>query len=181
MQRPSSRAAHPHSRGENNPKGSRKMKSSGSSPLTRGKLVVSCPLARTAGLIPTHAGKTTPTAARAPPDRTHPHSRGENAAWLDDLGVPGGSSPLTRGKPHRRPCRCSARGLIPTHAGKTTRLKAPATPGRAHPHSRGENIRQESNGYGNLGSSPLTRGKLFVLISSWSLLGLIPTHAGKTC
>ena len=51
----------------------------GSSPLTRGKLITAQPVEQPARLIPAHAGKTTATLIRAD-DKT-------------------GSSPLTRGKP----------------------------------------------------------------------------------
>ena len=91
-----------------------------------------------------------------------------------------GSSPLTRGKP-RRSNGCELdRGLIPAHAGKTPRLPGASARRRAHPRSRGENVRCSRASHGGIGSSPLTRGKLH----KWQLdeldTGLIPAHAGKT-
>ena len=50
--------AHPRSRGENIDREVRKMITSGSSPLTRGKLGPGGPSCRGSGLIPAHAGKT---------------------------------------------------------------------------------------------------------------------------
>ena len=71
-------------------------------------------------------------------------------------------------------------GLIPAHAGKTTRLKAPATPGRAHPRSRGENGKGVNIAQPRIGSSPLTRGKHDGLVADRPAGRLIPAHAGKT-
>ena len=89
----------------------------------------------------------------------HPHSRGEN--WPLCLGSDGdrGSSPLTRGKRGDRfHHRLQAR-LIPTHAGKTEAITAVWDGIVAHPHSRGENLEEDSGLVDFLGSSPLTRGK----------------------
>ena len=51
---------------------------------------------------------------------------------------------------------------------------------RAHPHSRGENVRYQFDWVQCLGSSPLTRGKRRLLDARGVDSGLIPTHAGKT-
>ena len=70
--------------------------------------------------------------------------------------------------------------LIPAHAGKTTPRHATTSVARAHPRSRGENVRVGANRFNGPGSSPLTRGKhdpeRAVLVEH----GLIPAHAGKT-
>ena len=90
--------AHPRSRGENAgavPAGGR---SSGSSPLTRGK-----PARRSARLfahrlIPAHAGKTRENKRMIDDDAAHPRSRGENLRTTRPCFRQVGSSPLTRGK-----------------------------------------------------------------------------------
>ena len=91
-----------------------------------------------------------------------------------------GSSPLTRGKPDQRRGHAFGAGLIPAHAGKT----ACAVPGtswpRAHPRSRGENRVTVWVPLGDLGSSPLTRGKPCHQARRLPARGLIPAHAGKT-
>ena len=57
------------------------------------------------------------------------------------LGLPGkGSSPLTRGKRYPGARNCLRFGLIPAHAGKTTRAGPVSSPEAAHPRSRGENL-----------------------------------------
>ena len=152
----------------------------GSSPLTRGKLDRRGRLEGCAGLIPTHAGKTPGAFGHQDQRRAHPHSRGENSARAAAIGPLLGSSPLTRGKPLLRGNSLSFRGLIPTHAGKTRSAPGALRGCRAHPHSRGENLRLYGLGAMNEGSSPLTRGKHDVRDRRLPSRGLIPTHAGKT-
>ena len=91
-----------------------------------------------------------------------------------------GSSPLTRGKLDADDERVSVGGLIPAHAGKTNRAEAERVTHRAHPRSRGENDRVRARKFDPVGSSPLTRGKLFDNVGKDVPFGLIPAHAGKT-
>ena len=111
------------------------------------------------GLIPTHAGKTTCSNDCTSPAQAHPHSRGENPRPAQHSTASAGSSPLTRGK---RVTGCNkpvTRGLIPTHAGKTSGRPSWLGPFGAHPHSRGENYSTCPFRRAVPGSSPLTRGK----------------------
>ena len=152
----------------------------GSSPLTRGKLDRRGCLKALAGLIPAHAGKTRawPTASRR--CWAHPRSRGENRHRRHELLDIRGSSPLTRGKRVYGGDALDRLGLIPAHAGKTRGHCWFTFSSRAHPRSRGEN-RSVRQGAGALrGSSPLTRGKRVVDLSSELSDRLIPAHAGKT-
>ena len=91
-----------------------------------------------------------------------------------------GSSPLTRGKPRARIDRILRGGLIPAHAGKTRSARSPASPTRAHPRSRGENVPRYDILINEAGSSPLTRGKQTERCPRQHRLRLIPAHAGKT-
>ena len=97
-----------------------------------------------------------------------------------DKPVRGGSSPLTRGK------RCGLwggrrrGGLIPAHAGKTSRCFIARVSRAAHPRSRGENGIQTAVQTVADGSSPLTRGKHKFKKTLEFAGGLIPAHAGKT-
>ena len=91
-----------------------------------------------------------------------------------------GSSPLTRGKPHRHPVRKGRPGLIPTHAGKTRGPTSYPFPGWAHPRSRGENMGSLFLQRHMVGSSPLTQGKRPPRFKEDRVPGLIPAHAGKT-
>ena len=131
----------------------------GSSPLTRGKpSCTACP-ARQSRLIPAHAGKTKSLSHSSDLERAHPRSRGENTPRSGVYMSKPGSSPLTRGKPEGRRPHGERAGLIPAHAGKTTRSMPASTCPRAHPRSRGENPRTSTRNWVRCGSSPLTRGK----------------------
>ena len=132
-------------------------------------------------LIPAHAGKTDVTRARCCVTGAHPRSRGENTH--PRLGIVGGrgSSPLTRGKPVETVGEVLDPGLIPAHAGKTTRGVLRARRAWAHPRSRGENFMAALDILTGAGSSPLTRGKQRRKQDERSDPGLIPAHAGKTC
>ena len=132
----------------------------GSSPLTRGKLDKVRGHQGHGGLIPAHAGKTSPGLTGASPPRAHPRSRGENHL----------------GQSHRR----NVQGLIPAHAGKTSPSRTATFRLRAHPRSRGENTANRGEKVAGAGSSPLTRGKRFFRARLRVLSGLIPAHAGKT-
>ena len=68
----------------------------------------------------------------------HPRSRGEHREAAKKLSPSEGSSPLTRGALGFEVVGCTARGLIPAHAGSTSSAAIPAGAGRAHPRSRGE-------------------------------------------
>ena len=98
---PASRA-HPRSRGENVDTAVRRENELGSSPLTRGKPQRVVHERDRLGLIPAHAGKTTTRKRGTPVEWAHPRSRGENAPMATTARPMGGSSPLTRGKRHRR-------------------------------------------------------------------------------
>ena len=113
--------AHPRSRGENCTIWMFAQAMIGSSPLTRGKLEDNQAQCLRAGLIPAHAGKTYPCRPPCPRAPAHPRSRGENLSAEYTETDWSGSSPLTRGKLHRLHQSVLFCGLIPAHAGKTTR------------------------------------------------------------
>ena len=136
---PSPSTAHPRSRGENPIDDLCGSKHLGSSPLTRGKHCGLTFYVRRRRLIPAHAGKTPRSRERYCAGRAHPRSRGENLGPIISQVGEVGSSPLTRGKPHRSsPARIYS-GLIPAHAGKTDGLVLAIGIIAAHPRSRGEN------------------------------------------
>ena len=172
--------AHPRSRGENVARVVTACLPAGSSPLTRGKLILPALALVDMGLIPAHAGKTWREILRLGWGRAHPRSRGENEGHAVALDWVTGSSPLTRGKPRRRPRSRQRPGLIPAHAGKTTRTCARFPSPWAHPRSRGENIVSTDQPRRGPGSSPLTRGKPRRRPRDRRRVGLIPAHAGKT-
>ena len=134
-----SRWDHPRSRGENAARVTVVGFALGSSPLTRGKLVVRVAVQLPAGLIPTHAGKTPARPEPQASPRAHPRSRGENLPLVFLCTLWWGSSPLTRGKRRHNPATTAVVGLIPTHAGSTSWMQGSRPTCGAHPHSRGEN------------------------------------------
>ena len=154
----------------------------GSSPLTRGKREQGTgnrePPPR---LIPAHAGKTHSSLSEHTQHQAHPRSRGENLGRVGSDRGDGGSSPLTRGKPARRPRWGARRRLIPAHAGKTWGCAGRDVRRAAHPRSRGENPAMAAKIGSYDGSSPLTRGKPRVGRRGCPRVRLIPAHAGKTC
>ena len=131
--------AHPRSRGENQLITRVLLHARGSSPLTRGKHLVGIRRQQSIGLIPAHAGKTTTCRTQHTFYRAHPRSRGENDSGETMRAERWGSSPLTRGKRAQRRDARPHPGLIPAHAGKTTRRRVCLVFCRAHPRSRGEN------------------------------------------
>ncbi len=172
--------AHPRSRGENRPANASASRRSGSSPLTRGKLHRSSTRPRVAGLIPAHAGKTHCATPYVRVRLAHPRSRGENSLNERRNSRPLGSSPLTRGKLDDADRAHRLRRLIPAHAGKTFERYASKGSERAHPRSRGENLKVDLFQAFPPGSSPLTRGKRLTGAGGATGAGLIPAHAGKT-
>ena len=112
--------------------------------------------------------------------RAHPRSRGENCRCPVDGELPGGSSPLTRGKLAAGMRRIRRMRLIPAHAGKTRGSTGPGVGWWAHPRSRGENSCASHMAAFRFGSSPLTRGKQGIDSQLAHLHRLIPAHAGKT-
>ena len=152
----------------------------GSSPLTRGKQSCAGCVACNQGLVPAHAGKTRHMRSTRVISATHPRSRGENDQSSRRRGRSCGSSPLTRGKRLSSSVAIERMGLIPAHAGKTHQWRICATRSRAHPRSRGENLRIPTFDLPDRGSSPLTRGKRALFGVPFGGVGLIPAHAGKT-
>ena len=114
-------------------------------------------------------------------DRAHPRSRGEHAQNIYNATAVLGSSPLTRGAhggDHPWPV---GRGLIPAHAGSTTKAPDRERGRGAHPRSRGEHSLTQATRPTLRGSSPLTRGARHLSSYRCMLRGLIPAHAGSTC
>ena len=173
-------AAHPRSRGENTPIRFDRDCKNGSSPLTRGKLIITATTSDDERLIPAHAGKTFGRDARLEGSQAHPRSRGENATRCICDSTLCGSSPLTRGKPPGSHYDRRHHRLIPAHAGKTVCGRACPPTSSAHPRSRGENAAPPSLRRSRGGSSPLTRGKRGSRDHGPDYRRLIPAHAGKT-
>ena len=172
--------AHPRSRGENASRDAHNSEPTGSSPLTRGKLVRRLLRRERHRLIPAHAGKTSDRRRCPCRGAAHPRSRGENISVKNPASVSIGSSPLTRGKHQVVLVPLWRNRLIPAHAGKTSYQGGGLALASAHPRSRGENRAARHDGADRRGLSPLTRGKRWYVRPRPRTAGLIPAHAGKT-
>ncbi len=150
--------AHPRSRGEHTTATSGNRGGKGSSPLTRGAPAAVHPSQPAPGLIPAHAGSTMRTSTVSPTRWAHPRSRGEHTLPAVTAPRTLGSSPLTRGARHNPYLGRGWIGLIPAHAGSTSRALCCCGGVWAHPRSRGEHPGGVSETTPPDGSSPLTRG-----------------------
>ena len=173
-------SAHPRSRGVDRLRKVGLLPASGSSPLTRGRLPRPVHRRCRAGLIPAHAGSTRPVHRPLVSVSAHPRSRGVDTSTLQRSSTSAGSSPLTRGRLVEGGLHLLDGGLIPAHAGSTTRLgRGPVSP-QAHPRSRGVDLASLAPRYYGAGSSPLTRGRRHRHRGPDHGAGLIPAHAGST-
>ena len=110
---------HPRARGENAESDGVVDPEPGTSPRTRGKLLIALAAHILGRNIPAHAGKTASRSSRASIRPEHPRARGENAGDIAGAVAAHGTSPRTRGK--RRDYRAGDQQgrNIPAHAGKT--------------------------------------------------------------
>ena len=129
---------HPRSRGEKPSPRMDAMASSGSPPLTRGKVLLRYVAHRVDGITPAHAGKRRPAPDEVIRCWDHPRSRGEKFSTFSTCHSQPGSPPLTRGKDvvHRR--FRAGDGITPAHAGKSPSGSLGCGSRWDHPRSRGE-------------------------------------------
>ena len=132
----------------------------GSSPHTRGALLLDRPLIHRGRIIPAYAGSTSACRRCGPPMWDHPRIRGEHLANAASITNPYGSSPHTRGA---RSAACRNRAL---HGD--------------HPRIRGEHIKCSRNKWPKTGSSPHTRGAHPSAVRRRAHRRIIPAYAGST-
>ena len=131
--------AHPRACGENMFLTPSQSCCQGSSPRMRGKHLSAWRRSYLNRLIPAHAGKTENPRRHSHGCRAHPRACGENFNAYCNVHVRQGSSPRMRGKPKELDRPISFWGLIPAHAGKTSRIGNQRRTCRAHPRACGEN------------------------------------------
>ena len=112
--------------------------------------------------------------------KAHPRACGENRMKVFEALQKAGSSPRMRGKLSPARVYIAFDGLIPAHAGKTSRASPKSLLCLAHPRACGENPNIGRASSHSTGSSPRMRGKLFFGVVFTRARGLIPAHAGKT-
>ena len=171
---------HPRIRGEHfrhPPSSGRRL---GSSPHTRGALILSGVSGRWTGIIPAYAGSTHGSSTIGDGSRDHPRIRGEHYDFDVWCWNSCGSSPHTRGALRSVSARSCATGIIPAYAGSTGRRQG-APPRRGdHPRIRGEHRRQTIREAVLRGSSPHTRGAPLLACAHDRDIGIIPAYAGST-
>ena len=154
------------------------MPSRGSSPLARGLLVCTPQGQSLTGIIPARAGFTTLFRQRINSWQDHPRSRGVYPDGLGRLGRITGSSPLARGLPDLLGRARLDRRIIPARAGFTWMSSGTSEHARDHPRSRGVYASTVATMGKTLGSSPLARGLLRVLLMMSVLIGDHPRSRG---
>ena len=176
----SSSRDHPRIRGEHYGKVYSVKWELGSSPHTRGALLLASALIQQKGIIPAYAGNTTLIWLYIIDFRDHPRIRGEHRSRVTGLRSNQGSSPHTRGAPSLARPSALVLGIIPAYAGSTR----PAAGRRAgigdHPRIRGEHVRPRVTTTTSPGSSPHTRGAQQARMNGASITGIIPAYAGST-
>ena len=171
---------HPRSRGEYRFRAASTKPWNGSSPLSRGIRVPTGSRHVDLGIIPALAGNTHSPPCSSHKTTDHPRSRGEYC-WLSGscCGV-SGSSPLSRGIPHRCGPESPPKRIIPALAGNTTAAWPQAAATQDHPRSRGEYHSISGLIPSRAGSSPLSRGIPRVPGLRDRELRIIPALAGNT-
>ena len=170
---------HPRGRGERENLRICNETGSGSSPRTRGTVGEELSRVRGRRFIPADAGNGSTPSRRAVRDSVHPHGRGERTGAKRVAAFIGGSSPRTRGTVSTDPADARDRRFIPADAGNGRSAGSRPTPCPVHPRGRGER-RARSVVIGRLsGSSPRTRGTVFVRNAAQALGRFIPADAGN--
>ena len=152
----------------------------GSSPRMRGSRLASALPRTSAGIIPAHAGLTRPTAALAVAHRDHPRACGAHVRPIVSLNSRWGSSPRMRGSPTCLRIAVRAGGIIPAHAGLTSRRATRRGWVWDHPRACGAHPCPVRSRFFYPGSSPRMRGSQLLHSLLYSSSGIIPAHAGLT-
>ena len=173
-------SVHPRSRGEHAPASTNERTRDGSSPLARGTRGRSGAIRNRYRFIPARAGNTFRPRTTTPRGPVHPRSRGEHVAPISTYFPAAGSSPLARGTHRRgRDSRVLER-FIPARAGNTARFRSSPFHSPVHPRSRGEHRLEGDVERNGIGSSPLARGTLLLLLGQALVERFIPARAGNT-
>ena len=152
----------------------------GSSPRMRGARRRAPAGPHVVGIIPAHAGSTSPQSPFRLPGRDHPRACGEHRDRDGQGGRPGGSSPRMRGALLRRRMHPTRRGIIPAYAESTQGAKSLVSGAWDHPRVCGEHVTFSRVFSGSMGSSPRMRGALLCGAGRVPATGIIPAYAGST-
>ena len=152
----------------------------GSSPLTRGRPGGDARAALRWRIIPAYAGSTEDEKRTCNKRWDHPRLRGVDGMPSARATKCPGSSPLTRGRRGLRGRESWLLRIIPAYAGSTCVENLSFAPGQDHPRLRGVDTTTNHPEEDDMGSSPLTRGRLASSGQLNKRVGIIPAYAGST-
>ena len=171
---------HPRACGEHMPPSCSMLIVEGSSPHMRGTHRRTARAGRHVGIIPAHAGNTIPTSPFRCSCRDHPRACGEHEGGQPQCFRFKGSSPRMRGTPFPHLRFVVPVGIIPAHAGNTSRPCMMPSLVQDHPRACGEHPYHALACSLRRGSSPRMRGTRGHVRSNGEVGGIIPAHAGNT-
>ena len=174
------RRDHPRVRGEHASPSWVTLVLAGSSPRSRGALLLRGLGAVELGIIPAFAGSTSPPSCIRLCSGDHPRVRGEHVIKLKLDPSATGSSPRSRGAHGGRQHLREHRGIIPAFAGSTVEALDGVGREGDHPRVRGEHTLVDGDKAPIEGSSPRSRGARFLLWFPIIAAGIIPAFAGST-
>mgnify|MGYP003217772036 CR=1 FL=1 len=94
----------------------------------------------TAGITPTHVGKSIKNIGGMKPPEDHPHPCGEKLTKLQNVVTDKGSPPPMWGKVLFYSSTNSFFGITPTHVGKSVYWYSRSNTDKDHPHPCGEKL-----------------------------------------
>ena len=172
-------AVHPRIRGERAANRVGAATLAGSSPHTRGTLIIQLMKEEGRRFIPAYAGNASMFGGRISLTAVHPRIRGERQHQHKLLGGSDGSSPHTRGTHEGRYGGSARPRFIPAYAGNAPSAGPATGSASVHPRIRGERHTGWSCAEIMNGSSPHTRGTLEMYeIPVWEPR-FIPAYAGN--
>ena len=130
--------------------------------------------------IPAYAGNSEKRYSCQVGSAVHPRLRGELSLASDGSPIGGGSSPLTRGTRRNITSQFPTSRFIPAYAGNSYIYRVLSKSFLVHPRLRGELLPEMKESFGNFGSSPLTRGTLWLKRSGIDCCRFIPAYAGNS-
>ena len=172
---------HPRARGEHKFCKAKPHCPAGSSPRTRGTLIISPVDNFLSRFIPAHAGNTCAAMYSLVAMSVHPRARGEHYLVAQVTGLDVGSSPRTRGTRQARPSCQASKTVHPRARGEHVRVQSLlAARLRFIPAHAGNTVKRPDNPTPSVGSSPRTRGTRFPARLDNRRGRFIPAHAGNT-
>ena len=132
------------------------------------------------GIIPAHAGNTSPLQQGDCQTRDHPRACGEHTVSVMFADAKPGSSPRMRGTHDNFTDSVAQMGIIPAHAGNTSLIRHYEQNLGDHPRACGEHWLAARRVERRAGSSPRMRGTPLHDLVFRCQRGIIPAHAGNT-